>query len=67
MQDVTILAMEAMARMVTSCTALTSRVRLSTSAERNSFLLRKKSAWRLSARWLCTRAITMGGLMGLAM
>ncbi|MOA47808.1 hypothetical protein D3C78_1704800 [compost metagenome] len=60
-------AREAMAWMVTSWMAVTSRVRRCTSCSRKSFWSRRKSAAALIFSWVSTRASTTGGLMGLVM
>jgi hypothetical protein len=60
-------ASEAIARMVTSWIADTSRVRRSTCCSRNSFLSRRKSAADFSASCALTRASRIAGLIGLVM
>ncbi|MNC86127.1 hypothetical protein D3C83_17630 [compost metagenome] len=56
-----------MAMMVTSCTTCTSCVRFATSVSRYAFLSLRKSAAALSIRCVRTRAITIGGEIGLVM
>jgi hypothetical protein len=60
-------ASEAMARMVTSWMAVTSRVRLATSCSRKSFLSRRKSVWLFKRKVSPPGASTIGGLIGLVM